>query len=104
MDSVHPTQATKITSGWIRKGVEKMIATVAGRSRINLTGAIDLESMSIFTQEYETINGESTIDFLKYLDKSTDDEGKIVSFLKSKVNYKTPLAKFRIPSNVMIPI
>ena len=77
MDSVHPTQATKITSGWIRKGVEKMIATVAGRSRINLTGAIDLESMSIFTQEYETINGESTIDFLKYLDKSTDDEGKI---------------------------
>lgn len=77
MDSVHPTQATKITSGWIRKGVEKMIATVAGRSRINLTGAIDLESMSIFTQEYKTINGESTIDFLKYLDKSTDNEGKI---------------------------
>ena len=77
MDSVHPTQATKITSGWIRKGVEKMIATVAGRSRINLTGAIDLESMSIFTQEYKTINGESTIDFLKYLDKSIDNEGKI---------------------------
>jgi transposase len=77
MDSVHPTQATKITSGWIRKGVEKMIATVASRSRINLTGAIDLESMSIFTQEYKTINGESTIDFLKYLDKSTNNEGKI---------------------------
>jgi transposase len=63
MDSVHPTQATKITSGWIRKGVKKMIATVAARSRINLTGAIDLESMSIFTGEHKTINGESTIDF-----------------------------------------
>ena len=36
IDSVHPTQATKITSGWIRKGVEKMIATVASRSRVNL--------------------------------------------------------------------
>jgi len=77
MDSVHPTQATKITSGWIRKGVEKMIATVAGRSRINLTGAIDLETMSIFTREYETINGESTVDFLKYLDSSTVDSDKI---------------------------
>lgn len=77
MDSVHPTQATKITSGWIKKGVEKMIATVAGRSRINLTGAIDLESMSLFTQEYKTINGEATIDFLKYLDKSTDNKGMI---------------------------
>jgi len=58
------------SEGWIRKGVEKMIATVAGRSRVNLTGAIDLESMSIFTQEYKTIDGEATIDFLKYLDNS----------------------------------
>jgi len=77
LDSVHPTQATKITSGWIRKGVEKMIATVAGRSRINLTGAIDLESMSIFTREYQTINGDATIDFLKYLDESTNDTDRI---------------------------
>ena len=77
MDSVHPTQATKITSGWIRKGVEKMIATVAGRSRINLTGAIDLESMSIFTREYKTIDGEATIDFLKHLDESTEDTDRI---------------------------
>ena len=77
MDSVHPTQATKISSGWIRKGVEKMIATVAGRSRINLTGAIDLESMSIFTGEYKTIDGEATIEFLKHLDHSTDDTDRI---------------------------
>ena len=77
MDSVHPTQATKITSGWIRKGVEKMIATVAGRSRINLTGAIDLVSMSIFTRKYKTINGEATIDFLKYLDESTANTSRI---------------------------
>ncbi len=77
MDSVHPTQATKITLGWIRKGVEKMIATVAGRSRINLTGAIDLESMSIFTKEYKTIDGNATLDFLRYLDDSTASSGTI---------------------------
>jgi len=71
MDSVHPTQETKITSGWIRKGVEKVIATVASRKRINLTGAVDLTDMSIFAKEYESINGQSTIDFLKYLDEST---------------------------------
>ena len=77
MDSVHPTQATKITSGWIRKGVEKMIATVAGRSRVNLTGAIDLKNMSIFTKDYKTINGNATIDFLKYLDESIETTGII---------------------------
>jgi len=59
MDSVHLTQETKITYGWIRKGVEKLIATVASRKRINLTGAIDLTTMSVLTREYETINSNS---------------------------------------------
>jgi len=65
MDSVHPTQETKISYGWIKKGVEKMIATVAGRKRINLTGAIELNTLSIITNEYETINASATIDFLE---------------------------------------
>ncbi len=65
MDSVHPTQETKISYGWIRKGVEKMIATVAGRKRINLTGAIELNTLSMITNEYETINSSATIDFLE---------------------------------------
>jgi transposase len=77
IDSVHPTQATKITSGWIRKGVEKMIATVAGRSRINLTGAIDLNTMSIMTREYETINGSATVDFLKAIEAAHPASTKI---------------------------
>jgi len=70
MDSVHPTQETKISHGWIKKGVEKMIATVAGRKRINLTGAIELNTLSMITNEYETINADATIDFLeKVLEK-----------------------------------
>ncbi len=70
VDSVHPTQETRISYGWIKKGVEKMIATVAGRKRINLTGAIELNTLSILTNEYEAINASATIDFLeKILDK-----------------------------------
>lgn len=65
MDSVHPTQETKISYGWIKKGVEKMIETVAGRKRINLTGAIELNTLSLLTHEYETINGSATINFLE---------------------------------------
>lgn len=36
MDSVHPAQETKITYGWIKRGVEKLIATVASRKRVNM--------------------------------------------------------------------
>lgn len=68
MDSVHPTSATKITYGWIKTGVEKLVATTAGHGRINLTGAINLDTMSLITKEYETINGSATVDFLKTIE------------------------------------
>ena len=77
MDSVHPTQETKITYGWIKTGVEKLIATVASRKRINLTGAIDLNTMSLVTKDYETIDGNSTIDFLKTIEAAYPNATKI---------------------------
>lgn len=70
MDSVHPTQETKVTYGWIRTGVNKPIATVANRARINLTGAINLATMTVVKRTYETINGSNTVDFLKALEKA----------------------------------
>lgn len=77
MDSVHPTQETKITYGWIRKGIEKRISTVASRKRINLTGAIDLNAMSVLTREYETMNGSATIDFLQAIEAAYPAASKI---------------------------
>ena len=32
-DGVHPTMVTKITSGWIKKGMDKLISTTASRTR-----------------------------------------------------------------------
>lgn len=77
MDSVHPTQETKITHGWIRKGVEKLIATVASRKRINLTGAINLNTMSLIIDEYKTIDGSATVEFLKKIEAAYPDATKI---------------------------
>jgi transposase len=77
MDSVHPTSATKITYGWIRTGVEKLIATTAGHARMNLTGAINLDTMSIITREYEAINGSSTVKFLKQIEAANPFATKI---------------------------
>ena len=77
MDSAHPTQETKITYGWIRTGVEKLIATVSSRKRINLTGAINLNTMSVLTREYEAINGSSTIDFLQAIETANPTATKI---------------------------
>jgi len=65
MDSCHPTQTTKFGYGWIKKGKEKQIKTTASRTKINLTGAVNIQSRKVITEQYKTINSESTIDFLK---------------------------------------
>jgi hypothetical protein len=49
--------------GWIKKGVEKHILSNSGRSRLNLTGAIDILSHKVFIQEDITLNAEATIRF-----------------------------------------
>ena len=66
-DAVHPTMATKITSGWIRKGYDKAIKTTASRTRMNIFGVIDLVAMDIMTKEYKTINSDAMCSFLEDL-------------------------------------
>ena len=55
-DGVHPTMATKITYGWIRTEQDKAIPTTASRTRLNLMGSIDLETMAVTLGSYETID------------------------------------------------
>ncbi len=47
MDAVHPTMVTKISYGWIRTGKDKAIATTASRDRLNIVGALNLETMNV---------------------------------------------------------
>ena len=73
MDAVHPTQATKVTCGWIRTGVDKTIETTGSRTRVNIVGAIRLGYLEdAITQQYEkTVNGDAIIDFSLISKKNT---------------------------------
>lgn len=77
IDSVHPTMATKVSAGWIRTGQDKLIGTTASRTRINLTGAINLKNMKVITKEYDTINGGSTVDFFQEIEAAYSNAPRI---------------------------
>ena len=78
MDATHPTQATKITSGWIRTGVDKTIETTSSRTRLNIVGAIELDNLSkAMIEQYETVNGDSIIDFFEQLRARYVDNKKL---------------------------
>jgi len=68
-DGVHPTMATKVTYGWIRKGkdYDKEIKTTASRTRMNLMGSINLESMQVTIGSHETIDSLALEEHFKAL-------------------------------------
>lgn len=78
MDSVHPTQATKLSYGWILKGKTYEIPTTASRTRLNLIGAMELENIDQTTvAEYQTINANSVTDFFKKLREKYPIDAKL---------------------------
>ncbi len=76
-DAVHPTMATKITGGWIKKGHRKTIQTTASRTRMNIFGVIDLHSMNIITKKYDTINSDAMCSFLTDMKSELNDKSNI---------------------------
>jgi transposase len=75
-DGVHPTHNIHKTKAWIKKGEEKQIKTNTGRGRLNINGALDMETMTVTTHFSETINAQETMKLfdklqLVYKDKTT---------------------------------
>ena len=77
MDSVHPSINTKLSHGWIKKGKDKIIASTASRSSLNISGAINLDRMEVIKQRYETINTANIINFLGLLRKNHPKSDKL---------------------------
>jgi transposase len=78
MDAVHPTQATKVTSGWIRTGTDKPIETTGSRTRLNIVGAIQLGQLSkTVAYEYDKVNAETMITFIESLCWKSNTRGVI---------------------------
>ena len=80
-DSVHPSQETRVAYGWIKKGKDKEIPGTAGRKRMNIMGALNLESLKMVYQEFEeSINSEAAVEFLKKLEEAYPGNGPIIMY------------------------
>jgi transposase len=67
MDSAHPTMATKVVCGWIKKGVDKPIGQTASRTRVNIMGAIELATMNVLSCRPDYVNAQTTVAFFDQL-------------------------------------
>ena len=72
MDAVHPQFQSQAVCGWIKKGEVKTLATTSAQYRMHFIGALSIEGMQVFAQEYGTIDAENMIEFFKGLEEATD--------------------------------
>lgn len=68
LDAVHPTHAARPVGCWAPKEEKLAIEQTTGRQRINIHGAIDLETGQTRMIEAETIDAASTIRLLEALE------------------------------------
>ncbi len=88
VDAVHPEHNTMAAYGWIKKGETRKLKTNSGRQRLNLHGAINVETMDTTIIESDTINRDSTIQLLNLLDRKYCYAKEIVVILdNAKYHY-----------------
>jgi transposase len=88
MDGVHPQHNTTCTNAWIKVGQTKIIKSNTGRSRINLNGIYNPLNQDILIHESDTINAETTIDFLKKIEEHYQNKTKIHIIVDNARYYK----------------
>ena len=69
VDAVHPVHNTVAGYGWIKKGKDKELKSNTGRSRFNVHGAMNAETLetTVVVSE-DSVNSESTINLFEYLE------------------------------------
>ena len=80
-DAVHPTHAARPAGCWVEKETRVAIEQTSGRQRLNIHGALDLETGKTRMIEVETVDAASTIALFSALENQYTDKKTIHVFL-----------------------
>jgi len=92
-DATHPQHNSVPSYGWIKKGQEKELKANCGRQRLNINGAINIETMASTIGFYDTINADSTIDLFSKIESKHQDAESIYIIIDNARYYRSRLLK-----------
>lgn len=76
-DSTHPMLNPVLSSGWIRRGEDFEVKTNSGRQRVNINGAIEINSLNVVTRSCDTVDKSSMCDLLRAIRSRHPDDKKL---------------------------
>ena len=88
MDGVDPTHNMRTAYGWIKKGIRRELPTNTGRERLNISGAVDINTKKVFIQEDKTLNAKSTTSFLQKVAERYPEASQIHLFCDNARYYR----------------
>ena len=92
-DATHPQHNSVPAYGWIKKGKEKELKANCGRQRLNINGAINIETMESVTGFYDTINAQAAIDLFAKIQAKHPDADAIYIIVDNARYYRSCLLK-----------
>ncbi|CAM3353537.1 transposase (fragment) [Xenorhabdus nematophila AN6/1] len=94
---MHPTQSTKLSYGWMKRGREhvKGVETTGSRTRLNLMGALNLQRLDeTVIREYPTINAKNVVLFFGAIRETYPLSQKIHLILGGAGYHRAEIVKF----------
>ena len=104
MDGVHPQHNSRPSHGWILKGETKALLTNTGRKRLNINGAVNIDTKALVTHIGETVNAQSTIVLLKKILTRHKKDEKIYIVCDNAGYYRSRLVNEFLERNKKIEL
>jgi len=92
-DAVHPEYQSKPSYGWARKGSNPAIQTTSGRGRVNIHGALNLETFDAPFVEPTTVDGLAPFSFSLRSRRETLTNVSFTSFGTMPHTTKAPMSE-----------
>jgi transposase len=88
LDGCHPQHNSMPQYGWILKGETKILPSNTGRKRLNIQGAINLDTHDLISTIHGSLDKQSTIEILKKIEARHFNEKKIYVIVDNAGYYR----------------
>ena len=89
-DAVHPEYQSKPAFGWVKKGTNPTLKTTSGRARVNIHGALNLETFDTPFVAPITVDGASSVQLLAKIETRNPDKRVIHVIWDNAAYHKGP--------------
>jgi transposase len=91
VDGVHQLHNAETDYGWIPTGEDKEVPANTGRERLNINGALEVQSKEVIVREDDRINAQSTIALFKSIELKNPESDKIIVIADNAKYYKNKM-------------